>query len=533
MFSRVPSRPLAAMGLIALALGLAGRAAATASGAAAFDVILRRGTILDGTGRPRFVGDVGIRGGTIAAVGDLNGAPTTVEIDVTGLFVTPGFVNIHSHATPEGLLRAENMLTQGVTTEILNADGGGPSDIEAQLRGLARAGLALNVGANIGFNTIWAQVMGPSDARPTPEAIERMRGMVRHGLEQGAWGVSSGLDYKPGYFATADEVVQIVSVAKPWRTVFTNHDRLTPESGYSSRAGIAETIAIGERSGLSPVITHMKAQGMEQRTAPALLEMIDAATKRGAGAAADVYPYLAGQSGLAALIVPGWALDGGREAMVLRFKDPQSRARIVAEAEKAMNARFGGPQGVYATGHAIELVDAMRGFGGVSAGEALIRLLGKEDGGAILRFGVESDLVAILRHPTASVACDCGAVAGRSTHPRYYGSFPRVLGRYVREQGIMSFEEAIRKMSGLPAATIGMADRGRLAPGQAADITVFDPVTIMDYATFDAPTERSTGIRHVLVNGQIALRDGVLTDKHAGLPLFRPAPSDPIPGARE
>ena len=269
---------------------------------------------------------------------------------------------------------------------------------------------------------------------------------------------------------------------------------------------------------------------MEQKTAPALLKMMEAATKRGAYSAADVYPYLAGQSGLAALIIPAWALDGGRDAMLARFKEPGMRAKIVAEASRAMEARFGGPAGVYATGPGTELADAMRAMGVSSGGEALVRLLEKEDGGAILRFGVESDLVAILQHPTASVACDCGAVAGRSAHPRYYGTFPRVLGRYVRDQKIMSFETAILKMTGLPAATIGMVDRGLLFPGMAADVTVFDPATIIDHATFEAPTERSVGIRHVLVNGRIVLRDGVLTDEHAGTALFRTAhePSRPL-----
>ncbi|MEO8501421.1 MAG: amidohydrolase family protein, partial [Vicinamibacteria bacterium] len=190
----------------------------------------------------------------------------------------------------------------------------------------------------------------------------------------------------------------------------------------------------------------------------------------------------------------------------------------------------GGPQGVYAIGHATELVDAMKAMGELSPGEALIRLLEKDDGGAILRFGIESDLVAIMKHDTTSIACDCGSVADRAVHPRYYGSFPRVLGRYVREQKIMSFEEAIRKMTGLPAATIGMTDRGLIRKGLAADIVVFDPATILDHATFEAPNERSLGVRHVLVNGQFALRDGVLTEPHAGLALRR-SPIDPGKGS--
>ena len=191
-----------------------------------------------------------------------------------------------------------------------------------------------------------------------------------------------------------------------------------------------------------------------------------------------------------------------------------------------MQARFGGPQGVYATGHAKELTSAMKEFGVTSPGEALVRLLEKADGGAILRFGVESDLVAILKHPNASVACDCGAVAGGATHPRYYGSFPRVLGRYVREQQALTWEEAIRKMTGLPAATIGLVNRGLLVPGMAADIAIFDPSTIVDHATFEAPTAMPAGMRHVLVNGKLALADGAVTGEKAGAVLLR-GPHEP------
>jgi N-acyl-D-aspartate/D-glutamate deacylase len=493
---------------------------------APFDVIVRGGTVVDGTGGPRFVADVAVVRGHVARVGDLRGQIAAAEIDATGLYVTPGFINIHSHATPDGLPRAENMLLQGVTTEIINADGGGATDLDAQLHRLRVAGLAVNVGANIGFNAIWASVVGPADRRPTSEEIEKMRGMVLRGLEQGAYGVSAGLDYKPGYYASAEEVGRIVEVARPWRTTFPNHDRLTPESNYSSRVGVAETIAIAGRSGLLPVVTHMKSQGREQGSAPALLRMMDEATAKGTYTAADVYPYLAGQSGLAALLIPGWALDGGREAMLKRFQNPDERARIIKDAEAAMEARFGGPQGVYATGHKKELVDAMKEFGVTSPGEALVRLLEHADGGAILRFGVESDLVAILKHPNASVACDCGAVAAPATHPRYYGSYPRVLGRYVREQQVLSWEDAVRKMTGLPAATVGLVNRGLLAPGMAADIAVFDPATIIDHATFETPTAPPVGMRHVLVNGRVALKDGVPTGERAGVALLR-GPHEP------
>jgi N-acyl-D-amino-acid deacylase len=508
-----------------LSAGLAAIAVVSAQAPPAYDVILRHGTVIDGTGLARYRADVAIAGASIARIGDLTGARAAIDLDLEGLFVAPGFINIHSHATPEGLPRAENMLTQGVTTEILNADGSGPLDIGEQLRQLAAAGLAVNVGANIGFNSVWSAVVGLADRRATPDEIARMRTLITNGLAQGAWGVSAGLDYKPAYFAQTEEVVKVVDAARPWRTVFTNHDRVTPESGFSSRAGMEETLAIGERAGLAPVVTHMKVQGHEQGTADQILGEMRRALAQGRYPAADAYPYLAGQTGLVALIIPGWAQDGGRPAMLQRFADPALRARIVKEAEAAMDARFGGAAGVYLPATRQELVAVMRDMQ-VSAGEAVVRLLERGNPGIIARFGAEPDLVKILQHPTTSIACDCGAVAGDASHPRYYGTFPRVLGRYVREQQVMTWEDAVRKMTGLPAATIGMVDRGLLAAGMAADVSVFDPRTVADHATFEDPMRPSDGIRFVLINGHIAISDGKPTGEHTGRALFR---SDRMP----
>ena len=503
-----------------IALALAAAALLQSRTPATYDIILRHGTVVDGTGAPRFDADVAISGGWIARVGDLSGERGKTELDATGLFVTPGFINIHSHATPDGLVRAENMLLQGVTTEILNADGSGPVDIGDQMSRASDRRLAVNIGTQIGFNSVWSDVMGPTDRRPSPEEIQRMRALIADGLAKGAWGVSAGLDYKPAYFARQEEVIRIVDVARPWRTNFINHDRVTPESGFSSRAGMEETIAIGERAGLAPVITHMKVQGREQGSANLILDAMGDATERGAYTAADAYPYLAGQTGLGALIVPAWAQDGGRDAMLKRFKDAPTRARIVSEAEEAMNARFGGAAGVYLPATKKELTAVMAEMD-VSAGEAVVRLLEQGSPGIIARFGIEADLVKILQHPTTSIACDCGAVAREATHPRYNGTFPRVLGRYVREQKALTWEDAIRKMTGLPAATIGLVDSGLLAPGMAADVTVFDPETVIDHATFEEPTLPSEGIRIVLVNGRIAVRDGKVTGEQAGLALVR------------
>ena len=513
-------RRTCAVGLVLAPLVWLAAVVAAQAPAATYDAIIRHGTVLDGSGAPRYGADVAIAGGAIARVGDLANVRAGIEIDATGLFVAPGFINIHSHGTTDGLVTAANMLTQGVTTEILNPDGSGPIDINGQLARLGERGLAVNVGTNIGFNSVWTQVVGLADRRPAAEEIARMRGLITDGLAAGAWGISAALDYKPAYFAQTEEVIKIVEAARPWRTYFSNHDRVTPESGFSSLAGMAETIAIGERTGVAPVITHMKVAGHEQGRADVIIGQMRQASARGTYTAADVYPYLAGQTSLASLIIPGWAQDGGREAMLKRLADPALRARIVKEAEAAMNARFGGAGSVSLPQLKQELTAVMSEMQ-VGAGEAVVRLLERGNPGIIARFGLEADLVKILQHPTSAIACDCGAVVRDATHPRYYGSFPRVLGRYVREQKALTWEDAVRKMTSLPAVIIGMADRGLLATGKAADVTVFDPATVIDHATFEEPMLPSDGIRFVVVNGRLAVRDGKPTGERAGSTLRR------------
>lgn len=494
---------------------------------APFDVLLRGGTIVDGTGGKPYVGDVGISGAHIARIGDLATARATVELDVRGLIVAPGFINIHSHAVPAALKSAANMLTQGVTTEIVNPDGGGPIDLAAQRAAFVASGLAVNAGAYIGFNSTWASVVGATDTRPTPAMIDSMRRIIERGLSAGAFGVSSGLDYKPAYYATVDEVVAVIEPTRSWRTNFANHDRVTPETNFSSRVGMNETMAIGERTGLVPVFTHMKVQGREQGTSTHVLSWMHQNIAAGRYVTADVYPYLAGQTSLAALIIPGWAQDGGRAQMLTRFRDPVLRARIVKEANDALDARFGGAKGVYLFESKRELADVMRDMNVASAAEAVVRILEVESPGAILRFGAEADVMALLADPYTSIACDCGAIdpaSGiRGGHPRYFGTYPRVLGHYVREQRALTWEAAVRKMSALPAATVGLVDRGVLAVGMVADISVFDSATIADRATYELPNETSVGVRHVLVNGTFALTDGAPTGARAGQALVRSA----------
>ena len=516
------------------ALGCHALDAAAPQAVGAYDIILRRGTVFDGTGaRPR-VADVAISRDRIVRIGDLARAHAKVELDVHGLLVAPGFINLHSHATPAGLTTAANMLTQGVTTELLNADGASPLDLARQRAALRDGGLALNIGTYIGFNSVWAHVMGEADRRPSAGEIDSMRMLIRRGLEAGAFGVSSGLDYKPGYYAKVDEVVAVLEPARVWRTNFTNHDRLSPENGYSSRAAMEETKVIGERAGLLPLFTHMKVQGHEQGTSGAVIAWMNKSAAEGRYVASDIYPYLAGQTSLTGLLIPGWAQDGGRAKMLERFKDPELRTRIIKETDIGMTARLGGGGGVFLMATQRELVDVQREMGAATAGEAVVRVLETGDPGMIARFGAEPDLIALMQYSGASIACDCGAAAPeeRRIHPRWYGTYPRVLGHYVRELHALTWEAAIRQMSGLPASTIGLVDRGFLAPGMIADVVVFDSATVIDHATYAQPTERSDGIRHVLVNGTIALRDGAPTGERGGRALVRSAhmPSRPLLG---
>lgn len=523
-------RAAGALSLMASAAALALCAPASAKDAPAYDIVIKGGTIVDGSGLPGYPGDVAISDGRIVAVGDVGPAKAAKTIDANGLVVAPGFINLHSHAEPDAVSTAVNMLTQGVTTEMINADGGGGEDIATQLPEYASKGLAENIGAYTGFNAVWSDTMGDRDLRPTDAQIATMRAALEKNLKAGAWGVASGLDYRPSYYAKPEEVISIVSVAKPWRTNFPNHDRLRPEDKLSSYKGMEETITIAEKAGLVPVITHIKSAGKERGNAPKVLEMVSAATARGAWTAIDIYPYLAGQTALQAFLVPGWAADGGKDAMLARFKDPAIRPKLVEAAEYAMSTRLGGAEGIAFPVLNKRLTDVMAEEK-VGAGEAVLRTLERDPYTiANLTFGLEDDVITFLKYTDTTVACDCGAAVANRGHPRYYGSFPKVLGHYVRDTGVITLEDAVRKMSALPAAVVGMVDRGRIAPGMRADVTLFDPKTVRDHATFEKPVLPSDGIRHVIVNGVTALSDGAATGAKTGAVLLRDThmPSRPM-----
>ncbi len=486
-----------------------------------FDVILRGGTVIDGSGAPRYRADVGIRNGFIAEIGDLETASADTTYDVSGLFVTPGFVSVHSHADTDVLGSAKNMLTQGVTTEILNPDGAGPTDVAGQLQALEQRDLALNVGAYIGFNAVWGTVVGNEDRRPTDDEFTQMQALVREAMQAGAWGVSSGLQYVPGFYAETDEVSRVVKAAAPWRTQYTSHIR----SEYKRVVqATRETITIGEEAGLAPIVTHMKVVGSKnwgetRRT----LDLLRRARRRGTYAAADVYPYLAGQTSLTVL-VPAEAQEGGFDAMLRRISDPEQRARIRDVVADRIGGKYGGAENVLLPNLQTTLAEVAENME-VPPAEAALRLFEREEHNlnAILFYGFRGDLVRLLQNPMVAVSCDCGATAARSTHPRYYGSWPKVLGQFVRERRLLTWELAIQKMTGLPATMLGMVRRGFIAEGMVADLTVFDPKTVIDRATYQNPKQYAKGIKHVFVRGRPALRRGTVTRVQSGRVLRRTA----------
>ena len=493
-----------------------------------FDVLITDGIVVDGSGAERFVADVGVRDDVIAAVGDLDGASAQVEVDATGLVVAPGFIEKHSHASTSALRKAESALTQGVTTELVNTDGGGNLDIPERLS-IEEGGLGINIGAYVPFNSVWSEVVGLDDRRATPAEIETMRDHVDKGLSDGAWGVSSGLAYTPAAFAQTDQVIEVVEAAQPWRAMFTNHIRNENETVIDATA---ETIEIGEGAGLVPVITHMKVMGPANwGKSEQTIGLIDEANARGTYTAADVYPYLRSQTGIHATIPP-WIKEGGRDEMLARFEDPQLRPQIIEDIEELMHSRVPGPEGVWIRDFGRTLDDVAQEMG-VRPGEAVIRIVTEHGNlSCIWTFGDEADLHRIMKHPNTAIASDGGASTSETTHPRHYGTQPRVLAQFVRETGVLSLEEAVRKMTGLPATLTGMVKRGFIAPGMTADLAIFDADSVIDRATFEQPKQFAEGIEHVLIGGEFALKDGAVTDEQHGKALRRTGnmPSRPMTG---
>ena len=504
---------------------------------APYDVVLVGGTVIDGTGSDRFRADVAIRGDRIVAVSrrDIERAGAARVIDVTGKVIAPGFIDIHSHLEP--LLRlpeGESKARQGVTTVVGGPDGSSPWPMGTYLDSAATLGVGINVAMLVGHNTIRRRVMGMEDRPPTSDELAEMREMVRQAMAEGAWGLSTGLKYLPGAFSRVDEVVALAEVAGEAGGVYTSHLR---EEGLELLAGVAEAIEIGRRADLPIVLTHHKVVGQPMWGSSArTLAMVDSANAAGRKIRIDQYPYTATYTGIG-ILVPPWAMAGGDQAFFERLDNPTLRDSIVEGIVfNLVNDRGGNDLSRVQ----FALVSWMPELEGLTLGdwaemrglpltmetgaELVIDALRRGGASAIYHVLDEADVEAIMRHPMTAIASDGRLVQPGEghPHPRWYGTFPRVLGEYVRERGVLTLEDAVRKMTSLPADHMGISERGVLAEGMFADIVVFDPERVADRSTFQDPHHYPAGIDWVIINGIVAVDGGVFKDARAGKILRRP-----------
>jgi len=530
-----------------------------------FDIIIRNGTVYDGSGRSPVKADVGIKGDRIAAVGNLSRATAPTIVDAKGLAVAPGFINMLSHSESSWLqdYRSLSELRQGVTTQIFGESSMGPLSDEMKKRRtesqgdvkfvipwttlaeylayLEKQGISQNVASFIGAPTIREYVIGLEDKPPTPAQLDQMRELVRREMEAGALGITTALIYPPAFFAKTDELIELCKVAAKYKGKYTAHMR---SEGAQLLEAVQETIRISKEAGLPAEIYHLKASGeanwpkMDQA-----IKLIEDARKQGVKITADMYTYPAGGTGLDASLPP-WVFDGGREAAYKRLQDPATRQKI-AEAvrtptnewenlyllsgspERILLASFRNDSLKPLTGKTLAEVAKMRGKDPV---ETIMDLLLEDRSriGTIYFLMSEDNIKKQIRQPWVSFGSDAASIAAEgvflksSAHPRTYGNFARLLGKYVRDEKVISLTEAIRRLTSLPATNLGLKDRGSLKPGMFADVVIFDPETIADRATFEQPHQYSVGVRDVFVNGVHVLKNGEHTGAKPGRALWGP-----------
>jgi N-acyl-D-amino-acid deacylase len=523
---RVITRP-AVVALICFTL-VTGFQAEPRGAQAGFDVLVRGGTVVDGTGAPRRRADVGIRQGRIAAIGDLATASAATVVEAAGLVVAPGFIDVHTHADDLAVHpEAGHFARMGVTTVIAGNCGGSPVDVGAAFTRIRQTGVAVNFASLVGHNSVREAVMGTARRAPTAAELARMEALVAAAMADGAVGFSTGLQYVPGTYAAKDEIVALARVAARSGGVYASHMR---NEGTEIEAAVAEALAIGDEAGIAVQVSHLKIDAPSRWGASEkALAMIDAARGRGMSVVADQYLYDAASSNLG-IRFPSWALEGGQPEIVKRLDDQATWAKIKEEMRRLIRER-----GIENYSFArIANYPADPSMNGLTIPEVAQKLKGGRDldaqfetmrhmlraGGAsmVYQFMSEDDITRILRHPQVAIASDSGLnVLGRGVpHPRGYGNAVRALGRYVREMKVISLEEAVRKMTSLPADQFGFADRGRIAVGQAADLVVFDAATVADRATYDNPHQYPDGVAHVLVNGVAVVTNGAQTPARPG-----------------
>jgi dihydroorotase/N-acyl-D-amino-acid deacylase len=502
-----------------------------------YDVVLRGGRIIDGTASPWYRSDLAIKGDTIARIAPAIADSAARVIDVKGLVVAPGFIDIHTHAR-RGIFElptADNYTRQGVTTLIEGPDGSSPLPLKPFFEKLAKLGIAPNFASFVGQGSIRSSVIGEVDRAATRDELEKMRGLVRQAMEDGAFGLSSGLFYVPGTFTPTEEVIELSRIAGQMGGIYISHMRNEAKGVAES---VRETIAIGERGGLPTQVTHHKVVGKAYwGRSVDTLKLIDEARARGVDATIDQYPYTASATSITAALLPAWAQEGGREATLKRLKDPAMRAKIKAETVAIIRDERGGgdPKNVAISSNQWDPAMAGKNLAQVTADRKLPVTLENaaettmwivEQGGAqgIFHAIGEEDLQRILVHPATMIASD-GEVAifGRNhPHPRSYGTFARVLGVYARDKKLLPLETAVQKMSALPAQRLGLSDRGVLRQGMKADIAVFDAARVRDTATFEKPHAYAEGVSYVLVNGQVIFENGKMSAARPGRVLYGP-----------
>lgn len=524
-----------------------------------YDILINNGQIFDGTGSPGVVTSLAITGDRIAAVGPLSNARARVTIDATGLVVTPGFINMLSWADEPLLVdgRSQSDIRQGVTLEVFGEGWSmgplndrmkmeqiaGQGDLRyavdwttlgEYLAGLERKGVSTNVASFVGATTLRIHEIGYDDREPTPEQLARMKEHVRVAMREGALGVGSSLIYAPAFYAKTPELVELAKAAGEFGGMYISHMR---SEGARLLEALDELIQIAREAKVPAEIYHFKAAGRDNwAKTDAAIARVEAARKEGLRITADIYTYPAGATGLNATMPP-WVQEGGYERWVARLKEPMTRAQVKREmttpTDKWENFFTGaGPDGILLSGFKSEALKPLTGktlaavakMRGTSPEDTVIDLV-IEDGSrveAVYFLMAEDNLRKKLRLPWVSFASDAGSLApegpflASNPHPRAYGNFARWLGRYVRDEKLVPMEEAVRRLSALPASNLGIKDRGRLAEGLYADVVVFDPAKVQDHATFEKPHQYSTGVLHVFVNGTQVLKDGEHTGAKPG-----------------